>query len=92
MTDLTQIPLWELEMKETEFDKKIDSAPPYLKAILTPTQHRYYTYYMYGGLKLADIAMYFDVDISTVCRTIKNARKRILAYIEQQQRESVKGV
>ena len=92
MIDLQQIPLYWLEHQETEFDKKIDSAPPYLRAILTPTQHRYYVYYMYGGLKLADIAMYFDVDISTVCRTIKNARKRIIAYIEQQQRESMKGV
>lgn len=92
MTDLTQIPLWELEWKETQFDEKCDSAPPYLKAILTPTQYRYYIYYMYGGLKLADIAIYFDVDISTVCRTIKNARKRILAYIERQQIESLKGV
>ena len=90
MIDLQHVPLWELEMKETEFDKKCDSAPPYLRAILTPTQYRYYVYYMYGGLKLVDIAMYYDVDISTVCRTIKNARKRIIAYVEQ--RETVKGV
>lgn len=88
MTDLQHVPLYWLEHQETEFDKKCDSAPLYLQGILTPTQYRYYVYYMYGGIKLADIAIYFDVDISTVCRTIKNARKRILAYHETQ----LKGV
>lgn len=88
MTDLQHVPLWELEMRETALDAKLDKAPSYLRVILTPTQYRYYTYYLYGGLKLADIAMYFDVDISTVCRTIKNAQKRVLRYMETQ----LKGV
>lgn len=82
MIDLQHVPLWELEMHETALDAKLDSAPSYLRHILTPTQYKYYTYYLYGGLKLADIAIYFDVDISTVCRTIKNAQKRVLEYLK----------
>lgn len=84
MTDLQHIPLWELEMRETELDKKLDNAPPYLRTILTPTQYKYYTYYIYGGIKLADIAMYFDVDITTVCHGIRRARKRVLEYVSKQ--------
>lgn len=74
--------LSELERLETALDSKLDNAPSYLRHILTPTQYKYYTYYLYGGIKLADISVYFDVDISTVCRTIKSARKRVLKYLE----------
>lgn len=88
MIDIQHVPLWEMEMHETALYAKLDNAPPYLRDILTPTQYKYYVYYIYGGLKLADIAMYWDVDITTVCRTIKNAKKRILAYHETQ----LKGV
>lgn len=83
MTDLQHIPLCELERLETALDAKLDKAPPYLRHILTPTQYKYYTYYLYGGIKLADISMYYDVDISTVCRTIKSARKRVIAYLKE---------
>ena len=56
--------------------------PKYLRAILTPKQYAYYTEYVYGTDRLADIAIRYDVDITTVCRVIKTARKRIINYCE----------
>lgn len=85
MTDLTQVPLWELEMHETMLDAKLDKAPAYLRDILTPTQYKYYLYYVYGGLTLADISILFDRDITTICRTISKARLRVLNYLEKTQ-------
>lgn len=52
---------------------------PY-EAILTPTQYRYYMAYFRGGKSLAEISIAYGVDISTVCRVIKNARRRIIEY------------
>lgn len=51
-----------------------------LRHVLSPTQYRYYTDYIYKGKKLADISIEYDVAISTVCVTIKRARQRILKY------------
>lgn len=56
-------------------------AVPY-EAILTPTQYRYYSAYFHDGLKLADISIKYDVDITTVCRVLKSARARIIKYYE----------
>lgn len=61
-------------ISELRFD-----AVPY-EAILTPTQYRYYRAYFHDGLKLADISIKYDVDITTVCRVLKNARARIIKY------------
>lgn len=55
----------------------------YMRNILTPTQYKYYVEYCYNGMLLTDISIKYDVDVSTVCRVIKNARKRILEYLER---------
>lgn len=55
----------------------------YMRQILTPTQYKYYVEYCYNGMLLTDISIKYDVDVSTVCRVIKNARKRILEYLER---------
>lgn len=57
-------------------------AIPY-EAILTPTQYNYYMAYFRGGKMLSDIADAYGVDITTVCRVIKAARRRIIAYYKE---------
>lgn len=52
---------------------------PY-QAILTPRQYRYYAAYFRDGKTMQEISIENDVDISTICRVIKNARKRIIDY------------
>lgn len=64
------------------------AAPKYLRAVLTPVQYRYYTEYIYGGSTLADISIRYDRDITTICRTIKKARQRVLQYLEDEQRKA----
>lgn len=59
---------------------RFDTVP--YEAILTPTQYRYYSAYFRDGLKLADISIKYDVDITTVCRVLKSARARIIKYYE----------
>lgn len=49
-----------------------------LRAILTKTQFRYWTAYYNDEQTLADISIMYDVHITTVCKVLKNARKRIL--------------
>lgn len=51
-----------------------------IEVILTPTQYRYYQSYFRDGKTMTDISIENDVNISTVCRVLKNARKRILEY------------
>ena len=51
-----------------------------LKAMLTPTQYKYYTDYLYNNMRLWQIADKYGVDITTVCRVIKTARKNIIKY------------
>ena len=63
-------------MSQIQFD-----SVPY-EAILTPTQLKYYTAYFRGGKSLAEISIAYGVDISTVCRVIKNARRRIIEYYQ----------
>lgn len=54
----------------------------YMRQILTHTQYKYYVDYCYNGMLLSDISIKYDVDVSTVCRVIKNARARLLSYFE----------
>lgn len=64
-------------MSQVQFD-----AVPY-EVILTPTQYNYYKAYFRGGKTLAEIADAYGVDITTVCRVIKNARRRIIDYYQK---------
>lgn len=57
-------------------------AVPY-EAILTPKQYDYYRAYFREGKTLANISLMYGVDISTVCRVIKNARRRIIEYYQK---------
>lgn len=61
----------------------------YMRNILTPTQYKYYVDYFYSGMLLADISIKYDVDVSTVCRVIKNARARMLKFFENGGNENV---
>lgn len=63
----------------------------YMRQILTPTQYKYYVEYCYNGMLLTDISIKYDVDVSTVCRVIKNARKRMLKFFENGGNENVYG-
>ena len=54
----------------------------YMRSVLTPTQYKYYVDYCYNGMLLTDISLKYDVDVSTVCRVIKNARARLLKFFE----------
>lgn len=73
----------------TDIQERRQAAPPkYLRAVLTPKQYRYYSAYLYGGQTLADISIQYDVDITTVCKTIKRARERVLQYLEDEQRKA----
>lgn len=51
-----------------------------LRNVLTPTQYKYYADYYYKRMLLCDISLKYDVSISTVCRTIKRAVKRLNNY------------
>lgn len=62
----------------------------YMRQILTPTQYKYYVEYCYNGMLLTDISIKYDVDVSTVCRVIKNARKRMLEFFENGVNENAK--
>ncbi len=56
-------------------------APLLLQVIeeqLTETQKKYIVKYYYEGKTLAEIASEYSVEISTVSRTIKRARKRLI--------------
>lgn len=65
------------------------AAPPrYLRAVLTPTQYRYYTGYIYAGKTLAELSVEYDRDITTICRTLKTARRRVLDYLEKGGKEN----
>lgn len=57
---------------------RFDNVPA--EIILTSKQYKYYKAYFRDGKKLADISIMYDVDISTVCRVIKSARRRLLQY------------
>lgn len=54
----------------------------YMRFVLTPTQYKYYVDYCYNGMLLTDISIKYGVDVSTVCRVIKNARARLLKFFE----------
>ena len=49
-----------------------------LRSILTKTQYKYWVEYYDNDRTLADISIMYDVHITTVCKVMKNARKRIL--------------
>lgn len=51
-----------------------------LRQILTTTQYKYYTEYFDNGKTLGEISIIYDVDITTVCRVIKAARRRIISF------------
>ena len=69
----------------TDIRENRPAAPPkYLRAILTPVQYRYYTGYIYAGKGLAELSIEYDRDITTICRTIKKARLRVLDYLAEQ--------
>lgn len=73
----------------TDIRENRPAAPPrYLRAVLTPKQYRYYTAYLYGNQTLADISIDYDVSITTVCKTIKRARERVLQYLDDEQRKA----
>lgn len=48
-----------------------------LKACLTKTQYKYWVEYFDNDMTLSDIAIKYDVHITTICHVLKNARKRI---------------
>lgn len=54
-----------------------------LEIILTPTQLRYYRMYFRDAKTMGQIAEECGVDISTVCRTIKAARQRMLNHYKE---------
>ena len=56
---------------------------PPLEIILTPTQLRYYRMYFRDAKTMGQIAAECGVDISTVCRTIKAARQRLLNHYRE---------
>ena len=56
---------------------------PPLEIILTPTQLRYYRMYFRDAKTMGQIAEECGVDISTVCRTIKAARQRLLNHYRE---------
>lgn len=49
-----------------------------IRAILTKTQYKYWVEYYKNDLSLADIALKYNVHITTVCHVMKNAQKRIV--------------
>lgn len=51
-----------------------------LRAVLSPTQYKYYVAYVYYQKPLNEIAQYYGVGIPAVCRAIKRARVRVLDY------------
>ena len=53
-----------------------------LQAILTRKQYLYYMEYMHGAAP-AKIAEKHGVDVSTVCRTVKRAKRKVIAYAER---------
>lgn len=55
---------------------------PY-KLILTQTQYKYYLSYFVDGKSLGEISVEYDVDVSTVCRVLKSARRRIIDYMAE---------
>ena len=56
----------------------------WLQSVLTKKQYLYYMEYYDNGLLLSDISLKYDVDITTVCRVLKNAKRRInAAYGEE---------
>lgn len=60
---------------------RFDNVPA--EIILTPKQYKYYKAYFRDGKKLADISIMYDVDITTVCRVLKSARRRLINYYER---------
>ena len=60
---------------------RFDNVPA--EVILTPKQYKYYKAYFRDGKKLADISIMYDVDITTVCRVLKSARRRMIDYYER---------
>lgn len=55
----------------------------WLQSVLTKTQYLYWIEYYINNLKLADISIKYDVHITTVCRVLKNARKRIDSAVQK---------
>lgn len=56
-----------------------ERARVWLQSVLTKKQYIYYMEYYDNGLLLSDISLKYDVDITTVCRVLKNAKRRINA-------------
>ena len=56
--------------------------PKYLRGVLTKTQYKYWCDYYYNDMTLAEISIKYDVHITTVCRVMKNARKRFDAFVK----------
>lgn len=56
-----------------------ERARVWLQSVLTKKQYLYYMEYYDNGLLLSDISLKYDVDITTVCRVLKNAKRRINA-------------
>lgn len=61
---------------------RFDQVP--IEIILTGTQLKYYREYFKNSKSMADISIMYGVDISTVCRVLKNARKRIIEYYNRE--------
>ena len=57
---------------------------PPLEMILTRTQCKYYRAYFKDGKTMMQIAADNAVDVSTVCKTIKAARHRLLQYYQKE--------
>ena len=51
----------------------------YIRTVLTKTQYKYWYDYIINDMTLTDISIKYDVHITTVCRVVKNARRRINA-------------
>ena len=68
------------QLKPFDVMSAIRAEQPPLETILTPKQLKYYTAYFRDAKKMVDISIENGVDISSVCRVIRNARKRIIDY------------
>lgn len=53
-----------------------------LQVILTRKQYLYYIEYAKGKAP-AEIAARYNVDVSTVCRTIRRAKQKLITYAER---------
>lgn len=87
LTDLqlthTAFDIWlaaEGEDNRADLEKLKRYLPIVLEECVTPVQKEYITRYFYDGLNIVQIAEQYDVNASTVSRTIRRGMKRAYGY------------